>query len=68
MSNSQASKKVPAWMQSAGDLKELDPEDNVTNISPRKNSKSMKSSRSQASKRVPVWMGEEQLAEQWGEF
>jgi len=62
MSNSQASKKVPAWMQSAGDLKELDPEDNVTNISPRKNSKSMKSSTSQASKRVPVWMGEEQLA------
>ena len=49
-------------MQSAGDLKELDPEDNFTNVSPRKTSKSMKSSRSKASRKVPVWMGEEQLA------
>lgn len=49
-------------MQSAGDLKELDPEDNFTSVSPRKPSKSMKSSRSKASRKVPVWMGEEQLA------
>jgi len=65
MSNSQASKKVPAWMQSAGgDLKELDPEDNFVSPSkiPTKTSKSMKSTRSKASKKVPVWMGEEQQA------
>ena len=57
MSNSQASKKMPAWMQSAGDLQEMDPEDNVTNHSPKK---SIKSSRSKQSKKVPVWMGDDE--------
>ena len=56
MSNSQASKKMPAWMQSAGDLKEMDPEDDVTHHSPKK---SIKSSRSKQSKKIPVWMGDD---------
>ena len=43
-------------MQSAGDLKEMDPEDNVTHLSPKK---SIKSSRSKQSKKIPVWMGDD---------